>query len=635
MNKIKLLEDLITHHREKYFQGQAEISDQDFDLLEEELRHLDPNNKILEIVGNKSLEISNKIKHDKPMLSLDKTYDKNQLIQWALEHETISMIKYDGSACSLLFKNGVLVQAKTRGNGEYGENIMSKVEFVKSIPKVLNYKDVIVPRDCEIRGELFITQKKFQNLKFAMSENKLPVPSSMRNCVAGIIGRNEFHELCTYLSFVAFELIENEYRFKTEIECLNSMEQAGFAIPKFTMCNSSEIILEELEIIKKTIEEGEFLIDGIVFSYNSKALQDELGVTNHHPKFRKAFKFLGEKALTKIQKISWGISRLGILTPVAEVEPVNLSNSIVSRVSLHNYGIVLKERLKSGDVIEITRSGEVIPKFLKLIKVSEEQFEIPEKCPSCNSMLEIQDIWLKCDNKNCTQKIIQEISFFLKVIGIEDLSEKRILELFNLNLLKSPADIFLLSFNDFLKMDKVKETLANKLYVNIQSKMDVPLNIFIASLGVEGLGLQKIDKILNSKNITNVEEFFNLQLEELLKIEGFAEISSKDILQALKDKISLKNHLLKVGIRIRPLPKRLQINENFMSKNFCLTGTLSKKREEIELFIKDRGGKIQSSVNKDTNYLITNDIESNSSKFIKAKKLQTPILTEDELFKRG
>lgn len=624
-NRIQELERLILHHKELYYRGKAEISDEAFDKLENELKKIDPENPILKLVGHMQIDTNLKVAHQRKMLSLEKTYNEDDLIKWIGKEDVISVYKIDGSSCSLIYKNGHLDMAKTRGDGQFGENITKKAMFIADIPKAIPTQEEI-----EVRGEIFCIEVNFFHLSSEMEKMGLEKPSSQRNIVAGLLGRKENIQLASFLSFKAFDLISDE-KFKKEHDKLDKLKKLGFELPEFEIHSSKKEVEKRILDAKDFMVKGDYLIDGLVFVYDDLKLHSELGETSHHPRYKMAFKFAGDTKVTEIQEIEWGVSRNGILTPVALVSPVELSGAMISRVTLHNFGLVKNYELKQGDKIEIIRSGEVIPKFLRIVEKSKNKFLYPTQCPSCDSKLTIQDIWLFCENEICPAKVKEEILNYIQKSGIDDLSDKRLEEMINKGLVERIPDLYRLKVEDFLLLDKVKDKLANKMFENIQKTKEQTLAQFISAIGVEGVSIAKSEKII-AQGYNTIDKIMSLTLEKMQNIEGFAEKSSQSFLQSLSKRKKLVEELLDLGIKI----KADEINTGegpLKDMKFCITGELSMPRGEFEKLIKKNGGVMVSSVSKNTSYLVTNETDSSSSKFVKAKQLNIPVVSEDQLLK--
>jgi DNA ligase (NAD+) len=622
LSRIQKLESEIIKHKALYYQGRPDISDSEYDKLEAELKKLDPKNPVLQIVGS-TTSASDKIKHDKKMLSLEKTYVIDDLLSWKGSEDILSTMKLDGISCSIIYQDGELSLAKTRGDGSFGENITKKVMWISNVPKFITQKNKI-----EIRGELFCDEKSFFELSTEMTKIGLEKPTSQRNIVAGLMGRKDNLELCRYIKFMAFDYLSDD-RLKTEDEKFKLLTKFGFLLPDYEVHKDKKSIEEVIEKAREFMSEGDYQIDGVVFTFNKMALHEEMGETSHHPRYKMAFKFAGESKTTKLNDIIWSVSRNGILTPVGDVEPVELSGAMISRVTLHNYGMVSANNLKKGDVIEIIRSGEVIPKFLSVIKTSKNEFVIPERCPSCDSKVEVVDIRLYCRNEFCPGKNKEIILNFIQKIGIEDLSGKRLDELLNAKLVKTIPDLYRLEASDLMKLDKVKDKLSNKLIDSIQKSKQVDLITFLAALGLTGGAFSKCEKVVRA-GFDNIKKINNLSLEQLMKVESFAEKSATEFLSSLHEKKEMIQELVDLGFEFSVEETR---ETKVTGLKICITGALTEKRPVIEDKIREGGGIVVSSVSKNTDILVTNETDPSSSKFKKALELKIKIITEAQLLK--
>lgn len=623
MDKIKELENAIKRHKVLYYQGRPEISDSEFDKLEDELKKIDPENSILKLVGLPSVGTSPKVKHQSKMLSLNKTYDLDDLKKWIGDKEVISMFKLDGVSCSLIYKDGELALAKTRGDGTQGEDITEKIEWMTSVPKTINNKS----RQTEVRGELYCDEKQFVALSDKMEDLGLERPSNQRNIVAGLMGRKDNVLLSSYIDFQAFEIIDTDEVFEKESDKFKKLKKYGFETPEIEHHKSHSSLQDVIDKAQEFMMEGNYQIDGLVFVYEDISYQNELGETSHHPRYKIAYKFAGETRTTEIKNIKWQVSRNGILTPVAEVVPVEISGAKVSRVTLHNYGIVRQYKLKKGDKIEIIRSGEVIPKFLSVVQSSKKEFARPEQCPSCSSGVSEVDIRLICENEECPAKNKESILNYFRKMGIDDISSRRLEEMLDKGLVKKIPDLYYLNVGDFYKLEKVKEKLANKLFENIQKSKKVDLVTFLSSLGISGGAQNKCEKIVHA-GFNTIEKIKSLTLENLIDIESFAEKSAKDFLESLESKHQLIDELIEAGIEIEVNEKK---ESQLSGKKICITGPLSEKRSVIEDRIREYGGIVVNSVSAKTDYLVTNEEEATSSKHKKAIGLNLPIIKEKDL----
>ncbi|MBP5297452.1 MAG: hypothetical protein J6Y94_09010, partial [Bacteriovoracaceae bacterium] len=372
-------------------------------------------------------------------------------------------------------------------------------------------------------------------------------------------------------------------------------------------------------------------IDGLVCSYNDLKLHQSLGSTAHHPRFKMAFKFAGEVKTTTLEDIEWQVSRQGILTPVGIIAPIELSGATLTRVSLHNYGLVCEYHLKAGDQIKIIRSGEVIPKFLGVTQASKHPFKVPIHCPVCQAPLITEEIRLRCSNEHCPGRQQEDILNFIQKIGIEDLSSKRLAELIRLGLVRKISDLYHLTVEDFLKLEKFQQKLAQKLVNNIQQSKQVPLTVFLAALGLSGGAYQKCFKIVQA-GFNSLEKFMTMTVEDLTQVDSFADKSAADFIAAREARRPLIEELAQLDFVLGRDPNLPSLTGPLplAGKQVCITGTLSVPRQAIENQIRQAGGQASSSVSKKTAYLVANE-PSNSSKYRKAKELGIKIINEQEL----
>lgn len=620
MKREKELESLILKNKALYYEGQPQITDAEYDKLEDELRELNPNHPVLALVGS-VLQSSDKVKHDSKMLSLEKTYSVTELAEWIGERVVLSMYKLDGVSCSAIYEDGNLVLVKTRGDGTFGENITERAKWSSTLPKSISLKERI-----EVRGELYCKEDQFIHLCEKMEGLGLDRPTNQRNIVAGLIGRKDHITLCEYIDFKAFDLISDE-RLKREEEKLKIIDKLGFDVCDYEIHKGHQKLERVVKDAAEFMSEGEYQIDGLVFVYDDLALHEELGATSHHPRYKIAFKFQGEAKQTILNDIEWNVSRNGFLTPVGLVEPIELSGAMISRVTLHNYGIVKQFNIKKGDTIEIIRSGEVIPKFLAVTEDGGGEFKVPSECPSCHEKVAVKDIRLVCENENCPDKQREVILNYIQKIGIEDISAKRLDEMLKSGLISEISDLYEKKAEDFLALDKVKDKLAKKFYQSIQASKHTTLPLFLAALGISGGAINKCEKIVDY-GFDTPEKILNLTMEQLMSVEGFAEKSSEEFLKSLETKKLLVKKLLSFGFKFE---QRVIAQTELSGKKICITGALSEKRSTVEGWIKDGGGIPVGSVSKNTDMLLTNETDLKSSKAKKAVELKIPIITEQQL----
>jgi DNA ligase (NAD+) len=347
-----------------------------------------------------------------------------------------------------------------------------------------------------------------------------------------------------------------------------------------------------------------------------------------------SFKWKGQTAHSTIESFKWLTSRFGIVTPVAVIKPVHLSGAKITNVTLHNASFVKLFNLKIGDEIEIIRSGEVIPKFLRVITESKGTYKFPNSCPSCSEPLTYDEVRLTCHNsESCPAQQLQAILNWIVSAEIDYLSSKRVQEMLKLNLIKHMSDLYKLSVEDLLKLPLTKEKMATKLFKSIQKSKHLPLVNFLTGLGISGLGKTSWEALLEV--FISLEAVLEAKPEDIEKVEGFAEKTANQIVSGMKSKRNDIKKLFAVGVKPLPYKKKASTSSGSLSgKTFVITGTLSRPREDIQKSIEDAGGKVVSAVSNKVTAIITNEPSSNSSKAKKARELQIPFWSEDELTKK-
>ena len=623
-DRVHWLSSEIMRHKNLYYAGRPVMADVDYDKLEDELKALAPYHPVLGIVGAVNLESSNpKVIHETPMLSLDKTYDVKSLQKWAEGQDIVGTLKVDGTSMSLVYRAGRFALAKTRGNGREGEDVTAKLKWVSdAIPQVAPASDF------EVRGELYCSESNFLRLSDEMVALGLERPTSPRNIVAGILGRKVHGELARFFNFFAFDVIGLP-GFAREMQKLEWLAARGYRMPEPRLLKSPKEIDQYLADVRQIMEDDEVGCDGAVFSYDTLSLHEELGSTSHHPRYKLSFKWQGATARSKIVRIEWATSRLGVVTPVAVVDPVELSGATITNITLHNASHVKSYNLKAGDTIELVRSGEVIPKFLSVVTAGSGTCVIPDKCPSCLKSLVADDIRIKCTNHiACPAQQSGMILNWIKAVGIDDLSDKRLQIMMDMKLVGSIPDLYQLTVEKLLMMPATKEKMAQKLFENIQVTKRMPLAMFLNGLGIEGAGQTTWEKLLEV--FSDLDAILGAKVEDLVAIDGFAQKSSEQIVGGLQRSKALIKQLLAVGVK--PTLPQVVTDGPLSGMILVITGALSRPRKEVEDMIKAAGGRTGSSVSKTTSVLVTNETDSTSSKMVKAKSLGVKIWSEDKLY---
>ena len=634
---LEKIGDLVLYLNEcnrAYDEGKPIISDGEYDKLYFELMNLEKmsgiylSNSPTQNINYQIVNELKKVKHNHPMLSLDKTKDWNEFLQYFnsidASKSVVAMLKLDGLTCTLEYENGKLIGAETRGNGEIGEDILHNALVIHNIPNRINFKERLV-----VDGEIICNYKDFESFS---KEYANP-----RNFAAGSIRLLDAKE-CEKrnLSFIAWHLVEGGTGF--HIDNLNLLNKLGFEITPWV----SSFDWDAKEYLIETAEDAGYPIDGLVGRFNDIQFGESLGATSHHSRAAYAFKFGDQIEETELWDIEWTMGRTGILTPVAFFKPIDLEGTTVCKASLHNVS-VMKELLgdhpHKDQLIKVYKSNMIIPQIYEADKTSESSlgFSIPSKCPICGGetkiIQEISSQMLYCTNPQCEGKLVNKLDHYCgkKGLEIKGLSVATLGKLIEWGWVKSIKDIYKL--NSYKDEWPQKEGFGKKSVENIlnaieNSKVDCELHKFIAALGIPLVGTTAAKDLANEfktwdnfiKAVHFDFKFYNLPnfgVETHNKIHNFNFAEAEEISEFIQFK-SIED-------------KKDNKLENL---TFSITGKLKyfKNRDELKKVIEDNGGKVNSSISKNTDYLINNDVSSNSTKNNTAKKLNIPILSEEDFF---
>ena len=604
---ISALERLVRHHNHLYFiEKRPEISDYDFDGLVEELRQRKPSSPVLQEIGSDLSDISQKIRHSTPMLSLDKAYDEKTMANWASKFsgKVIASPKIDGMAVSIKYgPDGDLVQAATRGNGMEGELITGNVLEIKDLPKKIRLKGV------EIRGEVYMALSVFKKYSAEFA--------NPRNLTAGAIKQKDPKKTAEYnLSFLGYDILGKT--FSTEVEKREQLQENNIPTVEWLLIERQEIESIFANFLKKR-DKYDFETDGVVYKANDLSEQVRLGSTAHHPRFAIAYKFQGDSGETTLIDVEWSVSRTGAITPVAIVEPVELSGAMVSRASLHNLGLVKKLGLTKGAKVVMMRRGGVIPNLENVIMPGREKIVPPEKCPSCSFPVEIKDDFLYCTNKKgCMKTKVAELVHFIKTIECDGFGEKIIKQLYDNHLVTEPSDFYTLTKDDLMNLERMGDKLAEKLIRNINDKRDLSLDTFLRSLGIRELG-RHVAVILAVRYKT-IDKIFKVKSEDLASIHTIGEVIAGHVIEGLKSKREPIEKLLK-EVRLQEMPAESAVAGPLSGRKVLFTGSMvTTSRKEAQHIVEAGGGYPVTSISKDVDFLVVGDGGGAGSKLTKAKK---------------
>lgn len=628
------LEEAVRRHNRLYFElARPEVSDYEFDRLVERLKKLRPDSPVLSEIPDYGEKEFRKVPHTAPMLSLDKCYDEKDLLDWAgkFEGEVVATPKIDGCATELRYNvRGELELAATRGDGLVGEEITPNARMIGDIPQK-------IPRGpLEIRGEIYMRLSVFKKYR--------DVFANPRNLTAGAIKQKDPRKTREYhLSFFGYDILGSPVRTETEKFALLK----SFGVPTVEMkCIEKEAgaMRETFEYFLSCRDAQDFETDGVVFRANRTGEQARLGLTSHHPRFAIAYKFQGDSGQTMLREVEWSVARTGVITPVGVVEPVELSGATVTRVSLHNYGLMKEKGVRRGAKVLMMRRGGVIPNLESVVEAGRGPFiEPPRKCPSCGAATKIRDDFLYCTNKQgCRKAKMEELEHFVKTIECDGFGEKLIGKLYDNGFVKDPADFYTLKKGDLLELERIGEVLATKLVANLQAKREVPLELFLRSLGIRELA-KHTSKLL-VREFKTLKRVLETGEDELAAIHTIGPVIAREVVEGLRKKRPLIEKLLRyvrVGAAPRGRPEEGRHGGlPLRGKKFLFTGSLlAVERSEAEKLVEERGGEIAGGVTQDLDYLVVGDGGGAGGKLTKAKTLQAKggkvrILSEKEWKKR-
>ena len=628
-NRIKELEALIQKYQKSYYDGEAEISDADFDKLWDELKALDPQNKILQKVGADT-SIYEKVHHVMPMGSQEKAADPEQFLEWAKKHvydEYLVEYKLDGASLELQYENGELKRAVTRGDGTIGDDITKNARKMDGVKASIVVDGQLLNFTGGIRGEVIMTH--------AVHKNHFSDKANCRNAANGIMKRKD-GEGSEYLTLITYDALDTTGTvfFKDEEEKINWLKKCGFNTVKLKICNSAEEVIDyRAKVMEERKTSIEYDIDGLVVKERRINLDDAFRA---RPDRQIAFKFSLEEAVSVLRKVEWSING-GTYTPVAIFDEVELNGTKVSRASLANPDTMRALKVQIGSHVVVVKRGEIIPKIERVIyenNITTTPVSFPSVCEVCNTPLVDNGSRLYCPNKNCSKRVLHQLLKYQQVVDIRDLGETLITQLFNTQKVKSISDFYKLTEEDlvpyFLNEESIgqdKESLgARKVYNSIQSHRNLRLSQFIGAFDIEGIGETSAEKLVAS-GLNTLDAMLKADVDRIASVYGFARIMAQTIVDGLKENAQEMKSLVEEGI----ITLQSEANGILSGQSFCFTGELNTmKRSDAEQMVKKNGGMTKSSVTKDLTYLVTNDTSSGSSKNLKAQQLGLKVITEDE-----
>ncbi len=657
--KIEALRDKIRHHEYRYYVlDDPEISDAEFDQLMIQLKKLEDEHPALitldsptQRVGGKPREGVVKAAHSSPMLSLDNTYNVEDLRDWERRvHELsgrkdidyVCELKLDGMSLALIYENGQLVRGITRGDGTIGEDVTLNVRTVRSIPLSIpkeKLKAAGIPADFEVRGEMLMPLAAFRKMNEQREEKGLSLFANPRNATAGTVRQLEPSVVAQRrLDYFAYMLLrDGRTFFERHWESLNALDAAGFKVnPSRKLAKSFDEVWAFIEQEEKKREKLPYEIDGIVVKVDRTALQEELGYTGKAPRWAIAYKYAARAGITQIEGVLWQVGRTGKLTPVAMLKPVPIGGTTVSRATLHNPDEIERLGVKIDDWVEVERGGDVIPKVTRVVDDKDHPrghklIHVPEKCPVCGTKVVRTEgeVDYFCVNANCPAKLRETILHFASrgVMNIDGMGEALVNQLTDRGLVKNVADIYKLTEPDLLSLERMGEKSAQNVLREIEASKKLPLERVIYGLGIRFVG-ERTAQFL-AEDLGSMDALMNASEEELQQVNEVGPRIAQSIAEFFQEPRNreLVERLRKAELTFAGTKK--QRGTKFAGKTFVLTGTLTRPRDQVKKIIEDAGGRVSGSVSKKTDYVVAGT--DAGSKLEKAKESGVSVIGEKEL----
>ncbi len=662
--KIEALREKIRRHEHLYYVlDDPEISDPDFDRLMQQLKTLESEHPSLvtldsptQRVGGKPREGFVKVAHSSPMLSLDNTYNEEELCDWERRvHELtgrsdvdyVCELKLDGMSLALIYEDGKLARGVTRGDGSVGEDVTLNVRTVRSIPLSIpkeRLKKACVPVNFEVRGELLMPTASFKKINEERERAGLPTFANPRNFTAGTVRQLDANITAERrMDYFPYILLQNgRTYFDHHSKTLTALEGAGFKVnPNHKLVRSMDEVWAFIQQWEGKRDSLPYEIDGIVVKVDRVGLQNELGFTGKAPRWAIAYKYAARGGITKLESVRWQVGRTGKLTPVAELVPVAIGGTSVRNATLHNVDELKRLGLRIGDWVQVERGGDVIPKVAKVIDDDEKNYprgkieiEIPEKCPVCgNKVVRTEgEVDYRCVNANCPAKLLGTILHFASrgVMNIDGMGDALVTQLTEKGLVKNVADIYQLTKADLLSLERMGDKSAQNILDEIENSKKLPLERVIYGLGIRMVG-ERTAQFL-AEHFGSMEALEQAGVEELQNVDEVGPRIAESIVEffSIPANRKLVERLGEVGLAFKG--KKKERGTKLAGKTFVLTGTLPKlTRDEAKKMIEDAGGKVTGSVSKKTDYVVAG--ADAGSKLDKAKELGVAVIDENEMEK--
>jgi len=662
-DNISDIRDVLRFHEHRYYVlNDPLISDAEYDMIFKKLELFEKNHpesitkdSPTQRVGAALIKDFPKRQHLVPMLSLENSYDENDLRDWDRKVKEGSGLdeveytlepKFDGASISLIYEDDMLLRGVTRGDGETGDDITPNVFQIRSIPLSAGFSKYNI-QQIEIRGEILMSKSSFKKYNEGLMEEGLPPLANPRNAAAGslrikdpkIVAQRNLEGFLYHVSFIQSDEQKQETTIKTHHDMLNMLWNLGFRSPKNELrcLKGIDAVIREIHEFESKRDDLPYEIDGMVIKVNNLDLQDKLGMTAHHPRWAMAFKFKARQATTKLLDVEFQVGRTGAVTPVAKLEPVGVGGVTVSSISIHNQDYIKEKDLKIGDRVLIERSGDVIPQIVKSLLEwrtgAEKEISFPSTCPVCNEQLfkpENEAVW-RCVNAGCSAQVVEKIIHFASkdAMDIRSLGEANVRKFYSLGLLKSIPAIYELKEEDLRGLEGFGSKSIQNLLDAIEKSKQQPLHRLIYALGIRYVG-ETTAKTL-AQHIHQITDLAQKDIESLQQIEDVGTKVANSIYEFFRhhDNLEMISQLKTLGLKLEAEPQS-NSSGHLGGSTFLFTGTLNKlKRSEAEAMVEGAGGKLVSGVSSKLNYLVAG--EDAGSKLEKAKKISSiKIISEEE-----
>ena len=652
--KIKQLrEELRNHNYNYYVLDNATISDKEFDMLLKELQELenkhpdyfDPNSPT-QRVGGEVTKNFNTIDHTHRMYSLDNSYSRQDILDWETRIQKIlgdvsleytCELKYDGASINLYYKNGKFEKAVTRGDGFQGDEVTANVKTIRSIPLVINNN---VLNDFEIRGEIVLPLDGFAQMNEDRVEAGEDPYRNPRNTASGSLKLQDSAEVADRpLDCLLYQVVVDRPPFKTHFEALQFAKDAGFKVPQtIKICFTTDEIFNFLNYWDENRHTLPYETDGVVIKVNSLDHQEELGYTAKSPRWALAYKFKAEQAITVLNKITYQVGRTGAITPVANLEPVELAGTIVKRASLHNADQIEKLDIRVGDTVFVEKGGEIIPKIVRVDFEKRPEDSIPTEyithCPDCDIELVRKEGDAKhfCPNEfGCPTQITGRIQHFIsrKAMNIDGLGAETVELLYKEGLIHNYADLYELTEDQIIPLERMAEKSAENIVKGVENSKKIPFEKVLFALGIRYVGETVAKKL--ARHYKNIDNLTSASFDELVNVDEIGDRIANSIIDFFSNEINVEiiNRLKQFGITFSLDEKSLEDQtDKLKGLVFVVSGVFHKfSRIELKKSIEDNGGKVTGSISKKTSYIIAGD-NMGPSKKEKAEKVGVPIISE-------